>query len=734
MTGADAIAILVLLIVVIAIGVYLLHWLYRHSSKDQSFVRTGSGGERVVMGGGALVIPIVHNITLVNMSAVPVEVRRMGEQSLITGNKMRVDVACEFDVRVSPTEEAVSTAARTLGERTGDSSGLREVIQGRLIDAMSAVAARMTMDEMHADRLGYMREVSALIEPTLAKNGLELENAALVVLNQSDISVFDPSNAFDAEGLTQLTEQIESRRKMRNEIENETRVAIKLRDFEAEQREIEIDRDLEYARLEQARDVARRKAEREAEIEEDRANSTIGIQSARVRAEQESERVRIAKEKAIEEERIRSQSTVRILEIQRRQEDEAQAIDTQKALDARRITSEREVAAERIENEKTVREAEIRARQDVQLFEATANAEVDAHRYAQTQQAEASRIEAENAVEVLAVEKSRSLRLTSEAAMAEEERAAIERRRTVDMDRLARDEEVARREIAKGQTLRLAETEARRETEDARIATERTIEEMKIAATRYIERVEIEQSREVEIVDKDRLIAVVNKAIEETGARIEETKARKEHARLEEEVASARAIEIAERAKQIELVEAASRAEADALRITAHAEAQKSAAERRAEAEIAEANAAEVRYEKDADGARKLNEAENLRSEESRRSAIYENLVQSLPNIIRETVKPMENIDSIKILQVDGVPGINSPSEVIDGEAPTGGGGGGNMTDRVANSAMKYRTQVAFVDGLMQELGLPLDKLGSAGGMSFRNFADKDGGRDGTDT
>lgn len=182
----------------------------------------------------------------------------------------------------------------------------------------------------------------------------------------------------------------------------------------------------------------------------------------------------------------------------------------------------------------------------------------------------------------------------------------------------------------------------------------------------------------------------------------------------------------------MELVSAAARAETDAIRVTRRAEADKTAAERRAEAEIAAAKAAEIRYEKDAEGARRLNEAENMRSAESRRSAIYENLVSSLPNIIRETVKPMENIDSIKILQVDGVPGLNGPSE-HGGGGEGGSGGGGNMTDRVANSAMKYRTQVAFVDGLMQELGLPTHALGSAGGLSFRNFAEKDGAGDGDD-
>ena len=125
-----------------------------------------------------------------------------------------------------------------------------------------------------------------------------------------------------------------------------------------------------------------------------------------------------------------------------------------------------------------------------------------------------------------------------------------------------------------------------------------------------------------------------------------------------------------------------------------------------------------------------LNESENMRSEASRRSAIYENLVRTLPNIIRETVKPMENIESIKILQVDGLPGLNSPSEMANG-----GGDTGNMTDRVVNSAMKYRTQVAFVDGLMKELGLPLEHLGGAGGMSFRNFQVPDkAGKDDGDT
>src|ERR1700761_4529571 len=283
MTGADAIAIIILLTILIAVGVYLLHWLYRHSSKNEAFVRTGFGGEKVVMGGGAFVIPIVHDITLVNMNAVPLEIRRVGEGSLITRNKMRVDVIGEFSVRVIPTRESVSLAARTFGERTASADQMKEVIQGRFIDAMSAVAATLTMEEIHVGRKEFMSRVAALVQPTLASNGLELENASLTSLNQADISVFNPDNAFDAEGLTQLTQEIEERRKLRNRIENDARLEIKLKDQQTEQRAIEIERDLEYARIDQARDIEARRAAQLAAIEDERSTSTISINTAKVK-------------------------------------------------------------------------------------------------------------------------------------------------------------------------------------------------------------------------------------------------------------------------------------------------------------------------------------------------------------------------------------------------------------------------------------------------------------------
>ena len=715
MTGANIIAIVILVTLIIAIGVYLLHWLYRHSSKDQSFIRTGLGGERVVMGGGAFVVPIVHAITVVNMNAVPVEIRRAGEQSLITRNKMRIDVVAEFFVRVIPTIEGVAAAARTLGERTQNPGELKQIVQARFADALASVAASATMDEIHVDRIGFMRRVGELAALRMATNGLELESAALTNLNQTDISVFNPDNAFDAEGLTQLTEQIESRRQLRNRIENDNRISIKLKDFETEQRALEIDRDLEYARIDQARSVEIRKALQQAEIEDERSKSSISITNARIRIEQESERVRINKERMIEVERINSANEVRALEIERHKQTEIAEIDSRSALEGSHIRTRSAVEAERIESEQRIKESEIRSRQTVALAETAAQAEVSQSRLEKERRIEESRIENSSAVELRALESDKQVRVTQESVATEQERAVILKRYLVEVERLKKDEELIQMEIAKNQKVKLAETDAFSQTEDATIAANRRVDELRIAAQKFIDRFEIEQRREIEIVDKERLIAVVNKSIDEAHAKVEAANAQRSLIAAEEKIETARAEETANRSKLVELLDAGTRAEREALRVVTAARAEREAVEQRAEADIAQAHAVEVRYATDAAGNRLLNESENMRSEAARRSAIYEHLVRTLPNIIRETVKPMEKIESIKILQVDGLPGLNSPSE-------TAGGGGGSMSDRVVNSAMKYRTQVAFVDGLLKDLGLPMEGLGNAGGMSFRNF------------
>src|SRR5215470_1566587 len=109
---------IIVIAIAIAIGIWAMNRLYRRSSKETSFVRTGLGGQKVVMNGGAFVLPIVHEVTPVNMNTLRLEVSRGRDKALITKDRMRVDVISEFYVRVQAGTEAIAAAAQTLGQRT----------------------------------------------------------------------------------------------------------------------------------------------------------------------------------------------------------------------------------------------------------------------------------------------------------------------------------------------------------------------------------------------------------------------------------------------------------------------------------------------------------------------------------------------------------------------------------------------------------------------------------------
>lgn len=169
--------------------------LYRRSSKEISFVRTGWGGEKVILGGGALVLPVLHEIIPVNMNTLRLEVRRADDQALITRDRMRVDVMAEFYVRVKPTADSIATAAQTLGQKTMSPNELKNLVEGKFVDSLRAVAAEMAMEELHEKRVDFVQKVQQVVSEDLHKNGLELETVSLTGLDQTGFKYFNPQQA-----------------------------------------------------------------------------------------------------------------------------------------------------------------------------------------------------------------------------------------------------------------------------------------------------------------------------------------------------------------------------------------------------------------------------------------------------------------------------------------------------------------------------------------------------------
>lgn len=523
--------------------------LYRRSSKEISFVRTGWGGEKVILGGGAIVLPVLHEIIPVNMNTLRLEVRRADDQALITRDRMRVDVMAEFYVRVKPTADSIATAAQTLGQKTMSPNELKNLVEGKFVDSLRAVAAEMAMEELHEKRVDFVQKVQQVVSEDLHKNGLELETVSLTGLDQTGFKYFNPQNAFDAEGLTKLTETIEDRRRKRNHIEQDTDLAIKTKNLEAEQARLQIIREEEYAKLQQEREIAIRRAEQLAEI-----------------------------------------------------------------------------AAQEAGKKREAEEAQIAAEREVEL---------------------------------------------------------------------------------------------------KRILAARDVENENIQKAQLIQKAQVEQKKTIELAEQDRAIAIAEKSRAESEAKAQADQARAQAVKAEEEVITVRQIQQAERQKAVELVAAKEHAEKDAIAITVAAEAGKQAAaddaeavriaaeaeaekvrlkaKGEADAKILLAQAMEKQYQVDAEGTRAVNEANNVLSPEQVEMQIRLAMLKYLPEIIRESVKPMENIDDIKILQVNGLHGTHAGSCQADAHHE---GGNIALSDQVVNSALRYRSQAPLIDSLMSELGI----------------------------
>jgi len=528
----------IVLAVLVVIGIIFAR-LYRRATKETAYVRTGLRGQKVIMDGGAIVLPIFHGTIPVNMNTLKLEVERRQRESLITHDRMRVDVMAAFFVRVKQTEESVSTAAQTLGQRTMDPNALKALVEDKFVDALRSTAATMTMHELQDKRREFVQAVQNAVAEDLEKNGLELEAVSLTRLDQTDKQFFNPDNAFDAEGLTRLTEETQARRKQRNDIEQDTEVQVRAKNLEAERQRLDIEKQQEFATLSQQREIASTRAEQAA-----------------LTATQEAQR------------HLESEGS--------------------------RIESERQVNQRRIEADRTIREAE----------------------------------------------------------------------------------------IAKNLNLQSSQIEADRKTKVQQAM----------------------QHKEIEIANQDAKIAISTKSREQSEADAAANQALSEAVKAEELVKTAREVAVAERDKQIQLIDAAKGAEQQALTIRVAALAERDAAIHKAEATKLTADADKAAALARAEGERALNEALNMLSAAQIDLKVRLQLLEQLPKILAEAVKPMEKIESIRMFQVNGLSNLGGQGQVTDGTAHPAQGG--SLPDQVMNSALNYQIAKPLIDAIMQDAGL----------------------------
>jgi flotillin len=298
----------------------------------------------------------------------------VNEQSLITKDRMRVDVGVEFYVSVNATDDGISRAAQTLGDRTFHVDQLREMIEGKLIDGLRAVAAQMTMDELHENRASFVQEVQNAISEDLLKNGLELEAVSLTALDQTPFESLDENNAFNAVGMQKLAAVIATSRKERAEITAEADVSVARSEMEAERQKYQIEREQKEASITQIQEIQTLQARQEAEIARNQEASDQAKDQARIERERAVRASEIDRERTIREAEIAKERELEVADQERqiivakKSEEESQA-----RASADNARAEAKKASEAIETARAVAEAERLKR--ISLIEAEKEAE-----------------------------------------------------------------------------------------------------------------------------------------------------------------------------------------------------------------------------------------------------------------------------------------------------------------------------------------------------------------------
>ena len=293
-------AALIVLIVLIAITAKF----YQRATQEVSLIKTGVGGRKVIVDGGTIAIPWFHEVSKVNMQTLRLQVERVGESALITNDKLRVDVGAEFYVSVQATADGIALAAQTLGNRTFNSDKLRELIEGKLIDALRSIAAQFTMDELHENRGDFVAKVRDALVGSMARNGLELDTVSLTALDQTPFDHLDENNAFNAVGMRRLAEVIAKSKKERAEIDADADVSVRRAAMEASKRKLEIDLEAQEAEISQVQQIENLKSRQLAEVAKQKADSEQAAAQARIKMEQEIRSSDIARERAIREAEI----------------------------------------------------------------------------------------------------------------------------------------------------------------------------------------------------------------------------------------------------------------------------------------------------------------------------------------------------------------------------------------------------------------------------------------------
>ena len=333
--------------------------LYVRSRPDMAFVRSGLGGPRVVVDGGALVLPVFHEVKWIPTNTMRVDVARAGTDALITSDKLRARVKANFFITIPKDEDMIRAAAGSLPDMSAGQRAVEDLISEKLVGALRTVATSQTLNELNSDRQKFQEEVQKTLATDLALNGLKLESVNISELDQEDPASMRPdSNILDAEGMRTITEITTRNRVARTQMEMDAERQVK--DQTVETQKYLAEKDREQAEAVAAADASKRQvaAEREREAKESEIAAQTSVAKVQAAKDAEASIMAAQQKKTAESERISTEKAIALADTEKQQLVAVRVQEAKQAEDIARIAAERATQIAQREQEIAIAEAE----------------------------------------------------------------------------------------------------------------------------------------------------------------------------------------------------------------------------------------------------------------------------------------------------------------------------------------------------------------------------------------
>jgi flotillin len=240
--GGGVIAVIVPVIIIVLLFAYATSRV-KVAGANEALVRTGGvfgGGAaaqlKVVRAGRVIVLPLVHKLGKVHLSARQINVA-LGDA--VTKQGIKVAVQGVATVKIGGDEESIRNAAERFLDRE---DLLDSIVKNVLEGSLRSIVGTLTVEELNYDRQKFQQEVQGAAKADLATSGLSIDNFTIQAIR-------------DEVGYMDLIGQQETARR-----ERDARMAKALADQEAAVREAEA----QQIKLNAQRDVSLRQAEVEA--------------------------------------------------------------------------------------------------------------------------------------------------------------------------------------------------------------------------------------------------------------------------------------------------------------------------------------------------------------------------------------------------------------------------------------------------------------------------------------